>query len=63
MELPNYYQRTLVAYQTFINHTGDNDHKKFLEDITVGMKQEKSVSTKDTLDSILIMGIPLRADF
>lgn len=30
----------LVAYQTFINHTGDKDLKSFLEDLTQGMKQE-----------------------
>lgn len=30
----------LVAYQTFINHTGDKDLKNFLEDLTQGMKQE-----------------------
>jgi len=30
----------LVAYQTFINHTGDQDLKSFLEDVTQSMKQE-----------------------
>lgn len=30
----------LVGYQTFINHSGDNDLKKFLEDIVENMKQE-----------------------
>ncbi|WP_400163068.1 DUF3231 family protein [Brevibacillus sp. TJ4] len=30
----------LVGYQTFINHTGDQDLKNFLEDLTQGMKQE-----------------------
>ncbi|MEJ8547094.1 DUF3231 family protein [Brevibacillus borstelensis] len=30
----------LAGYQTFINHTGDNDLKDFLEDLTRAMKQE-----------------------
>jgi hypothetical protein len=30
----------LVGYQTFINHSGDKDLKKFLEDILENMKQE-----------------------
>jgi hypothetical protein len=30
----------LLVYQTLINHTGDNDLKKSLEDMTQNMKQE-----------------------
>ncbi|MFY0545042.1 DUF3231 family protein [Brevibacillus sp. H7] len=30
----------LAGYQTFMNHTGDKDLKKFLEDLTQNMKQE-----------------------
>lgn len=33
-------QGLLVGYQTFINHTGDADLKRLLEDMTQSMKQE-----------------------
>ena len=46
----------LVAYQTFINHTGDNDLKKFLEDITVSMKQE--IEQVENLLKVNGVGLP-----
>lgn len=33
-------QGLLAGYQTFINHTGDKDLRKFIEDITENMKNE-----------------------
>jgi hypothetical protein len=45
-----------VGYQTFINHTGDEDLKKFLEDLTQNMEQE--VEQVEQLLKVNGIGLP-----
>lgn len=46
----------LVAYQTFINHTGDEDLRSFLEDVTRTMKQE--IEQVENLLKVNGVGLP-----
>lgn len=45
----------VAGYQTYINHCGDNDLKKFLEDIVENMKQE----IKQVEDLLKVNGVGL----
>ena len=46
----------LVGYQTFINHIGDSDLRKFLEDMTRNMKTE--IEQVETLLKVNGVGLP-----
>jgi hypothetical protein len=46
----------LAGYQTFINHTGDKDLRKFLEDMTQNMKQE--IEQVENLLKVNGVGLP-----
>ncbi|MGC5323831.1 DUF3231 family protein [Brevibacillus sp. SYSU BS000544] len=46
----------LVGFQTFINHTGDHDLRRFLEDLTGSMKQE--IEQVESLLKVNGVGLP-----
>lgn len=46
----------IAGYQTFINHTGDTDLRKFLEDIVHAMKQE--IEQVENLLKVNGIGLP-----
>ncbi|MGY4761223.1 DUF3231 family protein [Paenibacillus caseinilyticus] len=46
----------LAGYQTFINHTGDKDLKRFIEDLTQNMKQE--IEQVENLLKVNGVGLP-----